>query len=110
MLSPAEPIVVTISHRLGRDEAKRRIEDGLGSIRGEIAPYAKSVNADWHGYRLDFRVSAMMQAIAGNIDVHEDHVRIELALPRLLHMVAKRLAGRIEQQGAALLEDKTRKG
>jgi hypothetical protein len=37
MMTTPEPLVVTISHSLGRDEAKRRIERGLGSIRGEIA-------------------------------------------------------------------------
>jgi len=28
MMNSAEPITVTISHRLGRDEAKRRLENG----------------------------------------------------------------------------------
>ena len=32
-----EPIVVTISHQLGRDAARRRIEDGLTHIHGQQA-------------------------------------------------------------------------
>ena len=107
MLTPTEPIVVTVSHRLGRVEAKRRIDNGLGSIRAEVAPLVRSLDYGWHGDRLDFRASVMMQAISGGIEVHDDHVRIEFSLPRLLHMIAKRVAGRIQQQGAALLEDKT---
>jgi hypothetical protein len=104
MAATTEPIIVTISHRLGRDEAKRRIDTGLGAIRGEIAPYIKSVDYHWEDHRLEFRVAALMQAITGRIDVHDDFVRVEFGLPRLLHLVAKRLIGHIERQGAALLE------
>jgi len=109
MLTAAEPIIVTVSHRLGRDEAKRRIENGLGSIRDEIGPYVRSLNYAWDGYRLEFSLSAMMQSVSGAIDVQDDHVRVEFSLPRLLHMVAQRLVGRIRQQASALLEDKTHK-
>ncbi|MBV9828832.1 MAG: polyhydroxyalkanoic acid system family protein [Alphaproteobacteria bacterium] len=107
MLTPSEPITVTVSHRLGRAEARRRIDNGLGSIRAEVAPLVRSLDYGWNGDRLDFRASVMMQTISGAIEVHDDHVRIEFNLPRLLHMVAKRVVGRIQQQGAALLEDKS---
>jgi len=104
MITAADPLVVTISHRLGRDEAKRRIEGGLGAIRGELARYVKEIDYTWDGYRLDFRVSAMMQTITGRLEVYEEFVTVELALPRLLHLLARRITGRIEHRGAALLE------
>jgi hypothetical protein len=110
MMTAPEPIVVTISHRLGRDEAKRRIEDGLGAIRGEVARYVKEIDYSWDGYRLDFRLSAMLQAITGRLEVYEDFVKIELALPRLLHLFAQRIAGRIERSGADLLAAPKGKG
>ena len=110
MLTTTEPIIVTISHRLGRDGAKRRIDDGLVSIRAEIAPYIKTLNYAWEDYRLDFRVVAMMQTITGRIEVYEDFVKVELALPRLLHLLAKSIAGRIENRAATLLEAPKGKG
>ncbi len=109
MMTTAEPLVVTISHRLGRDEAKRRIESGLVAIRGEIGRYVKEIDYRWDGYRLDFRVAAMMQTIAGQIEVSEEAVKVELGLPRLLHLLGKRIAGRIERRGVALLEGPKRK-
>jgi Putative polyhydroxyalkanoic acid system protein (PHA_gran_rgn) len=109
MMTAAEPLIVTISHRLGRDEAKRRIESGLGAIRGEIARYVKEIDYRWDGYRLDFRVSAMMQTITGQIEVYEEFVKVEINLPRLLHLLGKRIAGRIERRGAVLLEGPKRK-
>jgi putative polyhydroxyalkanoic acid system protein len=110
MMTAPEPLIVTISHCLGRDEAKRRIETGLGAIRGELARYVKEIDFAWDGYRLDFRVSAMLQAISGRVEVYDEFVKVELALPRLLHLFAQRIAGRIERGGADLLEAPKGKG
>ena len=104
MMIAREPVTVTISHRLGRDEAKRRIDSGLDTIRTEIAAYIKSMEYSWDGYRLDFRASAMMQTITGRIDIHDEFVRVELGLPGLLAMIGKKIAGRIERTAATLLE------
>ena len=110
MLTATEPITVTISHRLGREEAKRRIDQGLASIRGEIAPYVKSLDYTWDGYRLDFRVVAMMQTITGRIEAYDDSIKVELGLPRLLHLLARTIKGRIENRAGALLEGPKEKG
>ena len=103
MATATEPLVVTISHRLGRDEAKRRIDSGLGAIKAEISPYVSTIDYIWDGDRLDFRAVAMLQTITGRIEVHEEFVRIELGLPFLLHLVAKTIAGRVESRAATLL-------
>lgn len=105
MITETEPITVTISHNLGRDEAKRRIDSGLGKIRAEIAPFVGSLESRWEGdYTLALSASAMMQTISGRIEVYDDFIKIELGLPRLLHLIGKTIAGRIEKTGAALLE------
>jgi len=104
MLTTTEPITVTISHKLGRDGAKRRIDEGLASVRTDVGPYVKTLDYAWDDYRLDFRVVAMMQTITGRIEVYDDFVRIDLELPRLLHLLAKTIQGRIENRAAALLE------
>ena len=104
MQTTTEPITVTISHKLGRDGAKRRIGDSLAQIRAEVAPYVKTLDYSWHDYTLDFRVVALMQTITGRIEVYEDFVRIDLELPRLLHVIARTIQGQIQNRAAALLE------
>ncbi len=103
-MTASEPITVTISHSLGRDEAKRRIERAIDAIRGEIARFVRSFDYGWDGYRLEFRAVVLAQTIVGRLDVFEEFVRVELVLPRLLHRIAKTLTGRIERRGTALLE------
>ena len=65
----SEPLVVTIPHRLGKDEAVRRIKDGLGRARAEFARLLTLEQETWTGDRLSFRVKALGQRASGTIDV-----------------------------------------
>lgn len=99
-----DPIVLTISHQLGRDEAKRRLDNGLGYIRGQLAAFVSSIEYGWTDYRLDFGLTAMRQNIVGRIDVEDRLVRVELGLPLLLNLLSKRIINRIRRDGLALLD------
>ena len=50
-----------------------------------------------------FRVRALGQAASGNIDVAEDHVRVEVVLPWLLQRFAQAAQGVIRDRGRLLL-------
>ncbi|HEV2098932.1 MAG TPA: polyhydroxyalkanoic acid system family protein [Stellaceae bacterium] len=99
-----KPITVTISHSLGRDEAKRRLDQGLGHIREQLAAFVSSIDYGWTGYRLDFGMLAMRQSITGRIEVEDRLVRVELGLPLLLHLLSRQIIGRIRGDGALLLD------
>jgi hypothetical protein len=103
MASAAKPIVITISHQLGRDDAKRRLDDGLGQIRRTLAPFASAIDYRWTGYRLDFDLTAMWHRIAGHIDIEDRLLRIELGLPALLQLLSRTLSRRIRAEGSRLL-------
>jgi Putative polyhydroxyalkanoic acid system protein (PHA_gran_rgn) len=99
-----EPITITISHSLGRDEARRRLDEGLGYVRSQLGPFVSSINYGWTGYRLDFGLAAIGQTIPGRIDVEDCLVRIELGLPPLLHLFTKPIIDRIRSEGVRLLD------
>jgi Putative polyhydroxyalkanoic acid system protein (PHA_gran_rgn) len=98
-----EPITITISHRLGRAEARRRLDNGLGHIRAQLTPLVSTLDYAWTGDRLTFSLSAIRQAITGRIDVEDDIVRVELGLPLLLRSLADMIIKRIRNEGAHLL-------
>ena len=100
------PVVVSIPHRLGRDEAARRIRSGFERADGQFAGMLKISEQIWTGDRLAFRASALGQAAAGTIDVGEDQVRIEVTLPWLLAKVAERLMPAIQRETVLMLEKK----
>jgi len=99
-----DPIVVTISHQLGREEAKRRLDNGLGYIRDQLAAFVSSTEYGWTDYRLDFGLNAMRQSIIGRIDVEDRIVRVELGLPLLLSLLSTRIISRIRREGVLLLD------
>ena len=99
-----EPLVIIISHRLGRDEAKRRLDDGLGHIREQLAGFVSSLDYTWTVHRLDFSVTAVRQSINGRIDIEDDIIRVEIRLPLLLQMLANKIIGRVRSEAALLLD------
>jgi hypothetical protein len=102
----SKPLVVTIPHRLGKEEAVRRLKAGLGSVRTSYGHVLSVQEEIWTGDHLQFHVSALGQAASGNIDVRDDHVRLEVTLPWLLHKLAERLAPAIRKEGTLMLEKK----
>jgi Putative polyhydroxyalkanoic acid system protein (PHA_gran_rgn) len=102
----AEPLTVSIPHRLGKEEALRRIKTGLDRAKGEFAWAIRFDDERWEGDRLDFRVSALTQHAAGSITVLEDAVRVEVILPWLLARFAQATQRVIGQSGAKMLEKK----
>ena len=96
------PLVVSIPHRLGRDEATRRLKTGLTRAASSI-PVLKVDEERWDGDRMMFRVRALGQAASGHIDVADDHVRLEVTLPWLLQRFAEVAQIAIRNRGNLLL-------
>jgi hypothetical protein len=101
-----EPLVVTIPHRLGKDEAVRRIKDGLGRAKSEFAWALTLEQEAWDGDRLTFIAKAMGQRASGSIDVYDAGVRLEVTLPWLLARFAHAAQRVIGQKGTLMLEKK----
>lgn len=101
----AEPLVITIPHKLGKDEALRRVRPALAKA-SESFPVLKVEEEIWTGDRLDFRVRALGQIAAGNVEVGEDIVRLEVTLPWLLHKFGQLVQKTISGRGRVLLEKK----
>ena len=99
----AEPLVVSIPHKLGKEEALRRVKPAL-SKASESFPVLKVEEEHWSGDRMDFRVRALGQVAAGNVEVGEDSVRLEVTLPWLLHKFAEAVQKTISGRGRILLE------
>jgi len=96
-------VVVTIPHQLGRDEARRRLENGMGQVRSQLAGVGASVENHWTDDRMTFDVAVLAQTISGRIDVGDSEVRLEVDLPWMLAMLAEKITGRIARQGTLML-------
>ena len=99
------PIVVTIPHTLGKEEALRRLKPALGTA-SQTFPLLKVHHEVWAGDRVDFKVGALGQMVSGQVTVGEREVRCELTLPWLLHKFAAVTQKVLTTRGQALLEKK----
>ena len=100
------PLVVSIPHRLGREEASRRLKGGLARAAASI-PVLSVDEERWEGDRMFFRVRAIGQLASGQIDVTDDHVRLEVMLPLLLQRFAQMAQAAIRERGQLLLTKKS---
>ncbi len=96
------PLVVSIPHRLGREEASRRLKQGLSRAAASV-PILKVDEERWEGDHMYFRVRALGQAASGHLDIADDHVRVEVMLPWLLQRFAEMAQVAIRDRGTLLL-------
>jgi hypothetical protein len=106
MATMAAPLVVSIPHSLGREEAMRRLKTGLSRAATSV-PVLSVDDERWEDSRMIFRVRAMGQAVAGHVDVADDHVRVEVVLPWLLQRFAEVAQAAIRHRGNLLLTKKS---
>ena len=96
------PLVVSIPHRLGREEAVRRLKTGLGRAAASI-PVMQVEEERWNGDSMNFRIRALGQIATGQVDVADDHVKVQVVLPWLLQRFAEMAQAMIRKRGQLLL-------
>ena len=98
------PIKVDLPHKLGRDEARRRIANNVHKLQEHI-PGGAAVDWSWSGDDLNLAIQAMGQAVNAKIGVEETKVRVEVLLPGMLGMFAGPIEAMLQKKGNVLLED-----
>jgi putative polyhydroxyalkanoate system protein len=105
----ARPVTVNIPHKLGKQEARRRIDEGFGRLRQQMTGGVAGMvtfQERWEGDRLHFEGSGLGQKMTGRLDVLPDSVRVEVDLPEILAAMADLITGRLQKEGQKLLEKK----
>jgi hypothetical protein len=105
------PVEVELPHKLGREEARRRIADNVHKLRDHLPGGAAShVQSNWAGDTLNLDITAMGQTVAARIDVEEAKVRCRVMLPGMLSFFAAPIEAALKAKGGdLLLEDKNKK-
>lgn len=102
----SDTVTVSISHRLGKAEAVRRLKEGLVRTKGQLGPMIAMEPEVWEGDTLRLRLHALGQTAGATIEVQEHALRIEVSLPRLLALAVKRLVPILRKAATQLLEKK----
>ena len=102
----SKPLIVSIPHRLGKEEAVRRLKSGPGAVRANWGRVFAIQEETWTGDCLRFQVSALGQSASGSIDVRDDHVNLVVFLPWLLAKLAAAIQPLVHKEGILMLEKK----
>ena len=101
------PIDVDLPHKLGREEARRRIAGNFHKLRDHIPGGATHIDERWSGDRLDLTIHAMGQVVEAQIDVEDTKVHCRIQLPGMLSLFAAPIEQMLKLKGSdLLLEDK----
>jgi len=99
-----QPLLVSIPHKLGQQEARRRLDSGIGRLRSELSALLSGLDYHWEGDTLNFVASAMWQRITGRIEVLDDVVHVEIDLPWIMQLLRDTIARQVRGRGIAMLE------
>ena len=80
----------------------RRLKAGLGRASASI-PVMQVEEERWSGDTMAFRIRALGQIATGQVDVADDHVKVEVVLPWLLQRFAEIAQAAIRKRGQLLL-------
>lgn len=91
-------LIATIPHGLSRAEAKRRLQEQIGILNNQQGAVFANLQERWTGDVMDFSANALGQTVSGRLTIEDHLVRVEMALPWLLGLIAGTVKHRIEQQ------------
>ena len=98
-----QPIEIDLPHKLGREQARARIEAGSSKI-ASFVPGGTVSEHRWDGDTLSFSVAAMGQKVAARLTVMDDKVRCLFDLPPFLGLFADKIRAKLAKDGPKLLE------
>jgi len=104
-----KPLTLNIPHSLGKDEARRRIEEGFGRMRSQLTGGMAGMLAmkeRWEGDRLNLEAGGLGQMMTGRIDVLADSVHMEIDVPEFMAAIAEKIKAKLTTEAKLLLEHK----
>ena len=99
-----QPLEVDLPHKLGKDEARRRIANNVHKLETHI-PGGAQVQSGWVGDQLNLDVAAMGQHVTATIEVYDAKVHLKVLLPPMLGMFGGMIQAALQKKGDLLLED-----
>lgn len=95
---------INIPHRLGCEEAKRRIEAGLPKLAAHI-PGGGSLSSQWTGdYALELTITALGSHIPVALTIEEDRLTGSLEVPMLMKMMQGQVAEFVKLSASKMLD------
>jgi hypothetical protein len=87
-------ITMETLHKLGREEAARRLKDKFSAVRALYGAQVNNLRETWTDHTLSFGFKTMGMGVSGTVHVGESNVKLDCDLP----LAAFLFKGTIEQR------------
>ena len=98
----SDPITIDIPHKLGRAQARAKIEKGLAQLAASVHGGTLASHS-WDRDALHFNIEAMGQHVVTRLEVFDDRVHAMIDLPPLLALFAEKIRSKLLGRGTTLL-------
>jgi hypothetical protein len=99
-----QPISVDVPHKLGADEAERRVRNGFGMLKDKLGDRLSALDVIWGQGRADLTITAMGQTLSGTLEFLPEAVRVTIDLPWFLAALGGKIAARIAEKTGEVLK------
>jgi hypothetical protein len=99
-----QTVSVDVPHKLGAEEAERRVKAGVEALRQKYAQHLTALNITWSAAHADFAITVMGHALTGALEFLEDRVRVSMELPWVLALIAEKAKGMIAKHTDDMLQ------
>lgn len=103
-----QTIVVNVPHKLGKAEAKRRIQEGFAGMQQLEAgrlPGVLSFEKRWDGDQFHLQAGGLGQRISAVLEVLDDSIKINIDVPNLLSALAEFIKAALTNETVKALEN-----
>jgi hypothetical protein len=94
---------MSVWHTLGKEEARRRLQQKLATVRQSYSHHVSQLNESWEGHVLSFSFRAAGMNVSGTITVEDSQVSLDAVLPLAAMMFRGLIEQRIRQELGDLL-------
>lgn len=99
-----KPLVVSVPHRLSREEMRQKLDQGLARAREQYGDTVGGIDARWTADdRMTVAVTVMGMAIDGSIQLLPEELLVEVQLPGMASMFAGQIREGIQQRLGGLV-------
>lgn len=99
-----QPVSVDVPHKLGAEEAERRVRRGFGLLKEKLGDKLSALDVRWGDGHADLTITAMGQTLRGALEFLPEAVRVTVDLPWFLAAIGGKLVGRIAQKTEEVLK------
>ncbi len=97
---------VAVPFDIPRAEVRDRLKNRSHEIAHQIPGGVAEVETDWPSEdRMNLTVNALGQKLRGTVDIEDNQLVFQIALPMALSFIEPVVAGAIKQQGQKLLTE-----